>query len=235
MIRRSRPRSLRIARRDAGNPWMRAAVLCSARASAERMLVDLCDDPEVRGSRSASADAEAIVARPACPDRREHETSGHEIERVLDRLAMHANGAGGRELRDGLILALARGARRSGGRLASGTAATSPAHACWRAWSTRRGKQFWRTRLPRQSRVAAIARLGTLDPAGSPAILSSCWNRESRWPCRLPRCGPWPKPIRPKPHDFGPSPARIRAVGSQRRDSNIVDASGLDEGLARGR
>ena len=50
-----------IARRDAEDPWMRAAVLSSARASAEKMLVDLCDDPEVRGSRSASADAKRVL------------------------------------------------------------------------------------------------------------------------------------------------------------------------------
>ena len=47
-----------------------------------------------------------------------------EVDRVLDRLAGKVADAGTRELRDRLVLALARGERRAGGRLGSGAGAT---------------------------------------------------------------------------------------------------------------
>ena len=53
-------------------------------------------------------------------------SSGSRSTAFLISLATKSNDAGGRELRDGLILALARGARRSGGRLQAGCAATNP-------------------------------------------------------------------------------------------------------------
>ena len=49
-----------------------------------------------------------------------------EVDRVLDRLAGKVADAGTRELRDRLVLALARGERRAGGRLGSGAGATGP-------------------------------------------------------------------------------------------------------------
>ena len=54
---------LRIARRDAGNHWMRSAVLCSALATAGRMLVDLCDPVGADRERGRAIGFLAIVDR----------------------------------------------------------------------------------------------------------------------------------------------------------------------------
>ena len=99
------------------------------------MLVELCGcNAEAARSRTlAAADAMRLMLEQLgeiVGARKERA----EIDRVLDRLAMSLNDAGRRELRDGVIMALARGARRSGGRLGAGTAATGPGElGCWRA------------------------------------------------------------------------------------------------------
>ncbi len=100
---------LSIARRDATNRWIRAAVLSSCVATAHRLIVDLWAD-EVAPIPSAQAElleqlAEIVGARNRPAD----------IDRVLDHLALDLRDASRLELRDRLVLGLARGVRRSGG------------------------------------------------------------------------------------------------------------------------
>ena len=90
-----------------------------------RMLIDLWDDREQRGSKALAGGPNALLFNQLAELVGARKDRG-EIARVLDHLAMRSNDARGRELRDGVVLAIARGLRRSGGRIGSGMAATSP-------------------------------------------------------------------------------------------------------------
>ena len=96
-----------------------------------------------------------------------------EIDRVLDHLALEWNDAGRQEMRDGLIMALARGARRSGGRLEAGKSLTSPgARLVVRMIEDARAAAFDGHRST-IARAGAIALLGVLDPAQLHKLLAN--------------------------------------------------------------
>src|SRR5205814_4507082 len=107
----------RIVTRDAGNRWIRAAVLSSCTSTADRLMVDLWRDtnPQVRGTVPADR-AELLTQLAEVVGARNR---SDEVGRVLDEMAADV-GVAHRNLRDRLVLALARGARRSGGPLAIG-------------------------------------------------------------------------------------------------------------------
>ena len=149
---------------------MLAAVLCSSAATAERMLISLWDDRALPGPKTPAADGARLLIDQLAQivGARKQRL---EIDRVLDQLATKSNDAGGRELREGLILALARGARRSGGRLQAGSAATNPGARLLKGMIDETKTAVLDDRAPEAARVAAIARLGTLDPVESPIVL----------------------------------------------------------------
>ena len=167
---RRSPALLRIARRDAASPWMRSAVLCSCAPVAERMLIELWDDAEATRSKRPSDDAiEQLLEQLALVVGARNQRS--EIERVYDYVAMKVTARRSNALRDLVVVALARGARRSGGRLPVAIATAKPGS---RLVSDVIGESAW-TALDDQSseavRARAIARLVVLDPAGAPATL----------------------------------------------------------------
>jgi putative membrane-bound dehydrogenase-like protein len=165
----------RIAHRDGANKWIRTAVLSSCAITADRLFVELNANRANRSpapSGNMATDAQqlieplaAIVGARNRPD---------EVNRVLDALAAGKtdDSAGFRlGVRERQILALARGAQRSGGRLPVEAGLSRPGlllvarlvqHAAARA------------RDPRAAEPAlldAIEVLGTLDPDGSRPIL----------------------------------------------------------------
>ena len=163
----SRDALLSIARRDAANRWIRAAVLSSCAATAHRLFVDLWTDP-VSPIPAAQAElleqlAEIVGARNR-PD---------EIGRVLDHAGVEAvaDASSRSSCETAWSSALARGLRRSGGQLPvdqvpARSGAGLVAHLVQRA----RTKAL-DGRVPEPVRVEAIDMLSTLDPDESRVLL----------------------------------------------------------------
>jgi putative membrane-bound dehydrogenase-like protein len=149
---------LRIARTDATNRWIRAAVLSSCVATAHRMILDLWTD-EV--SPVPTAQAELLEQLVEIIGARNHAV---DIGHVLDHLALKLRDASRVELRDRLVLGLAKGLRRAGGQFPvdqvparSGTAFVT--HLIQQA----RTKAL-DSRSPEPARVEAINSLNLLAP-----------------------------------------------------------------------
>jgi putative membrane-bound dehydrogenase-like protein len=167
----------RIARCDGANPWFRAALLSSCGSIADRLFVDLWTDanPPAPGEPPAARAewlgqlAEVVGARNR-PD---------EVGRVFDELARDgelgvgspAPGAARSALRDSLVLALARGLRRSGGRLVAGADSAQSGAGLVARLVRRARAAALDERASESARVQAIADLSTIDPAGSIAVL----------------------------------------------------------------
>jgi putative heme-binding domain-containing protein len=95
-----------VARRDAGDRWMRAAVLCSAAEQAEGLLTRLAGNRSFAQSGAGLEIIEAIA-----------EIAGARNRPDGVRRAMTVAAGGGREARDRLLRGLGRGLVRVGGRL----------------------------------------------------------------------------------------------------------------------
>jgi putative membrane-bound dehydrogenase-like protein len=152
---------LSIARRDATNRWIRAAVLSSCVATAHQLIMDLWTD---EGSPVPTAQAELLEQLAEIVGARNHPS---DIGRVLDHLALDLRDASRVEERDRLVLGLARGLRRSGGQfplvqmpVRSGTALLT--HLIRQAQT-----KALDSRLPERARVESINRLNILAPAES--------------------------------------------------------------------
>ena len=164
---------MRIAHRDAANPWMRSAVLCSCAAVAERMLVEFWNDAEAAAVEAPVRRCDRAVARAARRWSSVRAIERPEIDaRSLITLAMKVNGSPKyTQLRDRVILALARGCRRSGGRLPAGSPRRSPGARLVSDVIDESQDCCSTTTTRRRCALAAIARLVVLDPAEAPAVL----------------------------------------------------------------
>jgi putative heme-binding domain-containing protein len=158
---------LRILRRYADNQWIRSAALCSASVAAANMLVDLSDDDEpVAGVGTARLVIDQLAEIVGARNHRA------ETDRVLDHVAALWNNAGRREMCEGVIIALARGTRRSGGRLDAGAGSTSPGAQLVAKLIEEARSAVLDNSSSDATRGAAIARLGLLDPRDSRALLA---------------------------------------------------------------
>jgi putative membrane-bound dehydrogenase-like protein len=165
------PALLRMLRRYAANQWIRSAVLCSSSLAAADMLVELSDDAALAPSKAAGAGATRLVIDQLAEivgarNRRV------EVDRVLDHLAMKWNDSGRQEMRDGVITALARGTRRSGGRLEAGAGSTSPGSQLVATMIESAKSAVLDSRRPDAIRALAIAQLGVLNPRESQVVLA---------------------------------------------------------------
>ncbi len=163
---RVEPALLRIARRDALDRWVRSAVLCSAVGTAARLLVDLWDQVEADRVRGT----EALALRSLLDELAQMVGARNdpaEIDHVLDRLAIEAVVPARRELRDGLILALARGARGAGGRLQARAGAGNPGARLVAGLVAETRATVFDEHAPEAVRAGAIARLVRLEPGDS--------------------------------------------------------------------
>jgi putative membrane-bound dehydrogenase-like protein len=108
------PALLRILRRYAGSQWIRSAVLCSSSPAAVEMLVKLSNDAELvdRAPEGAGAIRPVIDQLAEIVGARNRRV---EVDRVLDHLATSWKDSGRQVMHAGVVIALARGARRSGG------------------------------------------------------------------------------------------------------------------------
>jgi putative heme-binding domain-containing protein len=160
---RAEARLARIVLRDVGNRWIRAAVLSSCAATADRLWIDLWRDtnpPASSGESAAVAGllrqlAEVVGARNR-PD---------EVGRVLDALAARGGP------RDDLVLVLARAARRSGGPLAIGADPAQPGPALVARLAQRARERALDERAAEPARQSAIAVLSALEPDASRSVL----------------------------------------------------------------
>ena len=110
------------------------AVLCSSSSGGRADAGRSVGCAELRGAEGPAADPIADCCSISLRQIVGARNGRPEIDRVLDHLAAKSNDAGRRELRDGLVLALAHGARRSGGRLGElGPVRAARGLACWRA------------------------------------------------------------------------------------------------------
>ena len=164
------PALLRVLRKYAANPWIRSAALCSSSGAAADMLVDLLVDTELVEPNAAGPGtarlvidqlAEIVGAR----------NGRAETDRVLDHVAVLWNDARRRAMCDGVIIALARGARRTGGRLLAAADSTSPgARLVARLIDDTKSAVLDNLR-PESTRAQAIERIGVLDPRESSVVL----------------------------------------------------------------
>ncbi len=168
------PSLLRIARRHAGDPWIRSAVLCSSGEVAARMFVDLAGDAARPESAGALILREQLVGIVGVRNRRD------EIDQVLDQLAIKESDAPRRGLRDVLIMALARGLRRAGGRLDAGDGTNSPGARLVVGMIDEARTTVVDHESSEAARVSAIARLAALDHARCHEVLAKVL--ESREP-----------------------------------------------------
>jgi putative heme-binding domain-containing protein len=161
----------RIARQDGTNRWTRAAVLSSCVAFADRLLVDLWQDlarPMPNPDQTARAEllsplAEIVGAR----------NRPEEVGRVLDALAAAeiTPGTAFLGLRDGLVMAMARGSRRSGGPLSVDTNSPQPGARLVARRIERARTTALAERAPESERIQALAALSALDPSASSIAL----------------------------------------------------------------
>jgi putative membrane-bound dehydrogenase-like protein len=150
----------RIARRDGADRWMRAAVLSSCAATADRLFAELATAP----TAGANEMLEPLVAIAGARNRPD------EVRRVLDVLAADRPGNVGGE-RDRLVLALARGVRRSGGRLAVDRAAAGPGASLAARLVEQARMRTLDPATPEPALLTAIEVLATIDPEGSRGIV----------------------------------------------------------------
>ncbi len=165
---RVEPALLRIARRDAGNRWVRSAVLCSAVGTAARLLVDLWDTVGANRVRGTEADVRSLleelaqVVGGATTLRRSIVFSTgwrSRRSRQKARAARRVNsGAGSRRASARGRLQARAGASNPGARLVAGLVGETRA-------------TVFDERAAEAARVGAIARLVRLEPAESGLLL----------------------------------------------------------------
>ncbi len=175
---------VQIARRDVANRWMRAAVLSSCAATADRVLAELVgaqksDSRRPESVRSAGTQPllEEIVSIVGARNRPD------EVKRVLDALA--ASGAVvADDSRDRLVLALAQAARRGGGRLPTAQDAASSGAALVAGLLREARTRALDPHTSEATAVSAIEVLGLIDPVGSRPCCSNGSRRSNRLPCK---------------------------------------------------
>ncbi len=179
----------RIVVRDAANRWIRTAVLSSCASTADRLFVDLWTDPSSPAPSANPADraellgqlVEIVGARNR-PD---------EVGRVLDTLAAAKDvgpvDASGLDFRDRLVLALARGLRRSGHQLRGRSATRSEPGAALVARLLERARtRILDARTPEAGATGSDRGIERDRPGR--VARTSCWicsSRDSRGPSRL--------------------------------------------------
>jgi len=168
------PALLRIARRYASDPWIRSAVLCSSAPVAAKMFVDLADEAARPESAGAGIMREQLAGIVGVRYRRD------EINQVLDHLATKESDASRRALRNGLIMALARGLRRAGGRFDAVEGANNPGARFVVGLIHEARNVVVDSQVPETARLSAIARLAVLDPARCHEVIAKVL--ESREP-----------------------------------------------------
>ena len=163
----------RIVVRDAANRWIRTAVLSSCVSTADRLFVDLWTKPSSPAPGGKPTDraellgqlVEVVGARNQ-PD---------EVGRILDTMAGAKDvgpvDASGLDFRDRLVLALARGLRRSGHPLAVDPNAVKPGAALVARLLERARTRNLDNRTPEPARLGAIEVLSAIDPDASRAVL----------------------------------------------------------------
>ncbi len=157
-----------------------------------------------------------------------------EIDRVLDRLAAKSSDAGTGELRDRLVQALARGARRAGGRLGAGTEGKRPgARLLAGLIGDTKGAVLDRDGTE-AARAAAIGRLVLLEPVEAGAVLVELLEPREPPVVQVAAVrGSSRDRFSRRGQDSVAAAARIRAVRAHRRGWNVVEPRGLDQGVAR--
>ena len=168
------PALLRIARTHAADPWMRSAVLCSCGQVAARMFVDLAGEGARRESAGDGILREQLAGIVGVRDRRD------EINQVLDHLATKESDASQRAVRDGLIMALARGLRRTGGRFDAVEGADNSGARLVAGMVGETRTSVVDHEIPEAARLSAIGRLAVLDPARCHEVIAKVL--ESREP-----------------------------------------------------
>jgi putative membrane-bound dehydrogenase-like protein len=162
---------VKIARRFVGDKWVRSAVLCSSATAAANMLIDLLDDGSLSSANATDAEgmrllldqlAQVVGAR----------NQPLEVDRVLNHVATLWNGARRQGMRDSLMTAMARGARRSGGHLEAIKPFTSAGARLLAKLIDDTNAAVRDDHRPAASRAQAIALLAMLDPANSHLILA---------------------------------------------------------------
>jgi putative heme-binding domain-containing protein len=156
---------LSIARSDAANRWIRAAVLSSCIATAHRLILDLWTD---QVSPISTAQAELLEQLAEIVGTRNRPA---DIDRVLNCLALNLRDVSRLALRDRLVLGLARGLRRSGGQFPVDQAPAQSGITLVSHLIQQARTKALDSRLPEAARVEAISTLNMLAPAGSRAQL----------------------------------------------------------------
>ena len=163
----------RIVVRDAANRWIRTAVLSSCASMADRLFVDLWTNPSPSAPGGNPTDraellgqlVEVVGARNR-PD---------EVGRILDTMAGAKDvgpvDASGLAFRDRLVVALARGLRRSGHPLAVDPNAVKPGAALVARLLERARTRNLDPRTLEAGRLGAIEVLSAIDPDASRAGL----------------------------------------------------------------
>ncbi len=150
-----------MARRHAGDVWMRTAVLSSVAESADRVLVGLLDDKawanSTAGQLVLSSLAQVIGVR----------NRPQELNRVLTAFAASPAVAGNTDLTSRLVLAVGTGLKRSGGRFRLDAAATTPGAKLIRTLADAARNTAVDARTPEPARREAVQLLSCLPYAAS--------------------------------------------------------------------
>jgi putative heme-binding domain-containing protein len=163
----------RIVVRDAANRWIRTAVLSSCASTADRLFGEIVTDPSPPAPNAILADRAELLGQLV-------EVVGvrnrpDEVGRVLDTLAAipdeRAIPASGLAVRDRLVLALARGLRRSGAQVPVDPNAVRPGAALVGRLVKQARIRTLDVQTPEPLRLGAIEVLSAIDPDESRAVL----------------------------------------------------------------
>jgi putative membrane-bound dehydrogenase-like protein len=157
----------RIAKRDADDKWIRAAVLSSAGETAGKLFVALLEKPALVDRPEAiglmSQLAETVGGRNQ-PD---------ELDSVLDALATHPAVSSKRGLQRRLVLSLGRGLRRAGGHLQVTQTGSSHGRNLLATLVTEAKKRAGNSQRQERDREQAVMLLGQMEYTESRDVLLS--------------------------------------------------------------
>ena len=152
---------LMIARRDASDIWTRTALLCSCAATAPQLMMALWADRATPISDALGVflgELAGVVGASKSPTA---------VDRVLDQLALQSVDSARVSLRDRLVLRLVRGRSRARAEARLQQRPKSPGAGLISAMIDTARSQALDDQAQESTRVEAINRLATLDPASS--------------------------------------------------------------------
>ena len=217
---------LSIARRDAANHWIRAAVLSSCDATAHRL-----DHGSLDGCRAPPYQR----LKPNCSNNWPRSSGrGTSLLKSIASLIvwqLDVHDPSRLALRDRLVIGLARGLRRSGGQLPVAQVPTSPGTSLVSHLIQQAKTKALDGQAPELARVEAIDTLSTLDPAESHPVLLELLEPEPATG-RTDRRGPGfgRGPLGRYRGNLAASASRIRASSSHSRGADTFNPRKLDQG-----